>query len=264
MPKEKNFDELIEGVFNGDISIFNLPVELYAYTVTILDKMVFKGWGNVTASQSAKVNQFRHNIGMFSGAKTFQNVLDLSKAVYLPDGSKMPFADYKKLALKINNQYNLNWLKSEQNTVFAQSENARKWVKYEDERALFPNLKYITVGDSRVRHSHKELNGLIRPVNDPVWSRIMPQNDFGCRCIVVQTLESEITNKTKTKSKTSEIFSEFKKGDGFDFNPAKTGYIFKEKGKGKERYFKVPRAFKTEQENNFGFPSVQEVTNKHV
>lgn len=49
---------------------------------------------------------------------------------------------------------------------------------------LRPYWQYRTVGDKRVRESHKEMDGKIFPATSPVWSTWYPPNGFNCRCRV--------------------------------------------------------------------------------
>lgn len=54
---------------------------------------------------------------------------------------------------------------------------------------VFPYLKYVTVGDGKVRDSHKALNGVILRKDDPFWEDHYPPWDFGCRCVAVELTE---------------------------------------------------------------------------
>jgi len=47
-----------------------------------------------------------------------------------------------------------------------------------------PMWRYKTVGDSRVRATHAEMNGKIYPANSEVWGRWFPPCGFCCRCTV--------------------------------------------------------------------------------
>jgi SPP1 gp7 family putative phage head morphogenesis protein len=256
-------EELITGVYEGVITITELPEWLYFYTVENLDSSFFAGFGQIAKGDLLAIDKavnFRQNIGRFSGAKTFQEIKSLTDSVFTADGKKTPFAQFKEKALKIDANYNVNWLKTEQNTVISQSQNARKWMKYDEQKSLFPYLKYVTVGDERVRVSHKSLNGLVARVNDPIWNRIMPQNEWACRCTVIQLHEAEVTSKAEKEAKTQKLFEEFKKNPEFDYNPGKVDYIFDEK----QGYFKVPRNFKDDLKKNFGFPNIDDITGKSI
>jgi len=250
---------LIEGVFSGEISLFKLPELLYFWTFEKLDNSFKKGFGEVLGTDkflNQKAFNYRTNISRFSGAKTFQNIKELSDNVFLPNGIKRPFADFKKTALKINEKYNIEWLKAENDLAIKQAQNARKWIKYESEKDIFPILEYVSVGDQRVRPSHKKLDGLKKPVDDPIWNTIFPANGWRCRCIVIRHRKANTTTENETKDKTKEIEKEFKKNPEFAFNVGKKEYLFKESGKGKNNYFKVPREFSNELKNNFGFPKI--------
>jgi len=260
-------EQLIDGIYTGEISVFDLPVWLYSHTVKNLDNSFFLGFGTINKSEVLeleKAKYFRTNIGRFSGAKTFQEIKKLTDNVFLENGKKMPFAQFKKIALNINANYNINYLRTEQDSVFSQSQNARKWLKFEAEKELFPTLQYVTIGDSNVRPSHRSLNGLILSVDDPKWNSIAPQNEFGCRCMLIQREGHRTSTQNQIETKTADVFKDFKKNATFKYNPGKTEYIFKENGVGKASYFKVPREFKTELKNNFGFPTVEYVTKKKV
>ena len=54
---------------------------------------------------------------------------------------------------------------------------------------IFPNWEYITIGDNRVRASHKALNGTIRRFDDPFWKSFYPPNGYRCRCVVEVSTE---------------------------------------------------------------------------
>ena len=66
---------------------------------------------------------------------------------------------------------------------------AEKWERLQGTKDLFPNLKYRTAGDSRVRKDHDKLDGIIKPIDDDFWSRFYPPLDWRCRCDVVATAE---------------------------------------------------------------------------
>lgn len=46
----------------------------------------------------------------------------------------------------------------------------------------FPLMQFHTVGDDRVRLEHARIDGFTAPKNDPIWQRLKPPLDHGCRC----------------------------------------------------------------------------------
>lgn len=55
---------------------------------------------------------------------------------------------------------------------------------------VFPFWQYLTVGDERVRFSHRALDGIIAPANSPFWDD--KPGGWGCRCRKVPLLPDEV------------------------------------------------------------------------
>ena len=239
--------ELLSDVYNGKLSPFALPLSLYKYTRSHLQKQVNDAFGEKSSfrklSKRKLAAQFEANIGVFSGAKTFQELLHLSKNVFNPNGVKKDFNEFLKIGRKIDDTYNKQWLFVEQNAAFRQAQGAEDWVQIQEEKEIFPYLKYQTVADSRVRDEHVAQDNKTYPVGHPFWDTWYPPNGWHCRCIVVQE---------ETKSQSSALNEgTFEKNEDpvFGGNVGKTGLIFP----GKHPYFDVPDRFKKTQKNNFGF-----------
>jgi hypothetical protein len=94
---------------------------------------------------------------------------------------------------------------------------AQQWQSFEADKDLYPNLRYVTAGDARVRDAHKVLDGLILPINHPFWKTHATPNDWGCRCFLEQS------DETPWKK-----IPEFKIKKEFENNPALSGKIFNE------------------------------------
>jgi SPP1 gp7 family putative phage head morphogenesis protein len=59
-------------------------------------------------------------------------------------------------------------------------------------------VQYMTAGDSRVRHSHALLDGLIWRADNPTFRRIVPPLGFACRCSL-STLSDEDVREEVSK-----------------------------------------------------------------
>lgn len=230
LPK-KNIEQIFEGVYSGEIDINNLPVMLSEFTYDELMKFVKDGFGKLsTEAKQLKFDFYDRNITAFSGAKNFQEVKDLNRLVFLEDGSKRPFKEFREFAQSIDDEYNINWLKTEQDTAFVVSQSADQWTNFEDDKEELPLLEYQTVGDQRVRDEHADWDGIVRPVDDSFWDTNMPPNGFNCRCQVIQ----------KSEGKQSDLRDVRKNDDPmFDVNPGKVDYIFDEQ---KHPYFQHARS----------------------
>ena len=127
-----------------------------------------------------KYLKMQQNLYKFSAAKTTVQLTELNNALYNADGSMKSWEDFQKSVDELHVKYNKNWLQAEWQTTRQAGHHARNWETYQEQKHLFPNLKYRTVGDDRVRKDHKELDGIIAPIDSPFWSKYYPPNGWRC------------------------------------------------------------------------------------
>ena len=223
---DDQIEDLVNRVYGGVVSKDNLPEDLYTAILNRMIEAINKGFGN--ADDEILVS-FNENIRSFSFAKTFQQINDMQNFILSAEGNVRSFSEFKKNVTEIFEIYNGVWLETEFNTAVSMSQSAAQWVDIEKNKYSLPLLKYQTVGDERVRLSHRELDNIVKPVNDPFWDEYYPPNDWNCRCIVIQ-LEEDEEDITDTSGTEFESVSDF-----FKQNSAKKGVIFDEK---KHPYFK--------------------------
>lgn len=58
-----------------------------------------------------------------------------------------------------------------------------------------PYLMFSAVGDSRTRQSHQELDGVIKPADDPFWNRYTPPLGYNCRCSIIPLTAEEASER---------------------------------------------------------------------
>ena len=243
---KQQIEALIQGVYDGTITEKDLPENLYEEIADYLKQGVYKGFGDtlnsVAAPDKALLEDLRDNVYMFSAAKVFQQVKEMTEALMDEDGKFVPFSDFKKSANEIFDTYNKDYLKTEYDTAIGQSQMASKWQSIEREKKVLPYLVYSTVGDACFICA--PLDGFTAEVDDPIWDTIMPMNHFNCRCIVEQVTEDEAV-PTKDMSGPDESIGRM--NDTFKMNPGKDGYIFSPK----HPYFSVDKGFKELASKNF-------------
>jgi SPP1 gp7 family putative phage head morphogenesis protein len=177
-----------------------LSKELISRTYGDLAEGAKKGYGTDWAKfpvdgKGSLPNELKKNIYAFSGAKTYAQLEQINQLLYDQDGKLRPFNEFAVLAKNINRQYNVNYLQAEYQTARTAAQMAEKWERLQETKDLFPNLKYRSVGDSRVRPEHERLNGIIKPIDDTFWSKYYPPLDWRCRCDVVATAEDATDDK---------------------------------------------------------------------
>lgn len=125
----------------------------------------------------------------FSAAKNYQQLKATTRALIDENGKLRSFNDFKQAAFELNNEHVTSWLQAEYNFAVAGGQMSGTWTRAMENKEVLPLLKYITVGDSRVRPEHAELNGVVRKLDDTFWDMYYPPNGWNCRCDV-QSLHS--------------------------------------------------------------------------
>lgn len=77
-----------------------------------------------------------------------------------------------------------------------------------ENKDVTPYLMYDAVNDSRVRPTHLELDGVIRPVEDDFWDTATPPVGFNCRCALISLSKENAAEMRKKQGKSGFITSE--------------------------------------------------------
>ena len=183
---QEYLEQLILDIYNGVVSVENLPVNLYhaisEYLLSAFDKIEGK------ASQSL-LSALSTNIHEFSAAKVYQQINDIS--LVKDNETIKSFAAFRDEALQIYDKYNLNWLQTEYSTAVAQSQNAVRWEQIQDQKKTLPYLQYSAVLDSQTSEICAPLDGICLPVDDAFWATNAPENHWNCRCLLIQLDETD-------------------------------------------------------------------------
>lgn len=260
---EQLIERLLSQIYHGKITRYMLPKSLYLQIAEYLKKGLYKGYGTNLASLGKKIGkgtfdasdmelltELRTNIYMFSAAKTFQQVREISSLIIDNKGTLRPFSEFKKEARQVFDTYNKTWLQTEYDTAVGQAQNAVKWNMISKQADVLPLLQYDAILDKNTSDICRPLDGITAKVSDPIWKKIMPLNHFNCRCAVKQLSEEE-GRPTATGKKTEAVDEALgKMKDVFKMNPGIDGYAFKKD----HPYFSVPKADKKFAQTNFGLP----------
>lgn len=227
-PWVKVMERIAKETYEGKIKKGDLDTAYIIKTFDELEGGLKKGYGTSfakidksTGLPAQNVVALQQNIFRFSGAKNATMLAQINELLS-KDGKRPSFADFKREVLKLNPNYNQNYLQAEFQTALQAGKMANQWGEYERNKKLFPNLKYKSQEDDRVREEHERLNGIIKPVDDPFWNSYYPPNGWRCRCYVVQTAEDSTEDKNMPKIEEKDVKPEFRNNIG------KSGQVFKE------------------------------------
>jgi len=249
---DKEIDELIKGVFDGEIDKENLPENLYTAIAEFLQGGLYKGFGGSVADFGGTdlnlLQELRTNIYMFSAAKTYQEVRSMTDLMYEGDNLK-PFKDFYEDAKGLYDTYNKNYAETEYNTAVASAEMGAKWNEIVKDADLFPLLKMTVVEDAQTTEICEPLDGITLPINDPFWDEFYPPNHWNCRSTVLQLDEGEVSSKLEVNKAKEHADEDMQ--DVFKMNVGKDEFVFSPE----HPYFtNVPRGDREFAKENFGLP----------
>lgn len=195
------------------------PALLQATRAEIQERVV-KGFGRDfpdIAYDSPDFDMLRNltkNVYHFSAAKNYQQLKDMT--LLLMDGDHLRSeSEYLKAIETLNVKYNRDWLFTERNAAIAGGQMAGQWVRFPKDAIL----RYVTVGDQRVRGSHRTMDRVRKPKKDSFWNTHYPPNGWNCRCDVVE--------ETSGYEPTAEVNTPYVEiPEMFRTNLAKDGLIF--------------------------------------
>jgi len=259
---EKEIEDLLDGIYSGAISEYNIPEELYFSITDYLKSGLYKGFGGNLTDFEGKdlelLQELRENVYMFGAAKSFQEMKDIGSLMFDEDGNRVSSKEFNSLGSQAFEKWNYDWGRTEYNTCAAQATMAVKWNEIEANKDLLPILSYSTIGDAC--DICEPLDGFTAPVDDPAWNSIMPVNHFNCECTVTQHEEKELTPDKEKEEILDAVHGEM--SDVFKMNPGKDGYIFSPD----HPYFDVAPKDEAFAKTNFGLPipTVEEETGGKV
>lgn len=137
------------------------------------------------------LRSLRENIFHFSTAKNKTEILALRSLLIDEQGKPRTFESFRAEASNVLGEFQGNWMRAEYDLALNASTMASRWVQLSADSESV--LIYRTVGDSRVRESHRLLNGVARPVGDSFWDTFYPPNGWNCRCDVEKTFRKAPT-----------------------------------------------------------------------
>lgn len=180
---DKQINSLIVDIYEGVISVENMPEDLYFAIAEYLKKSLYEGFGGSLIDFDGKplelLTELRENIYLFSGAKTYQTVKAMD-AMITEDGEKRSFKEFKEFARNEYDLFNVTWAQTEYDTAVGQGQNAYLWNKIEEDKDVLPLLQYTAVMDANTSEICAPLDGIIKPVDDPFWDVFMPLNHYNC------------------------------------------------------------------------------------
>ena len=187
-----------------------------------LKEAVQEGYGQIESKVEygtpnyEMLKNLKTNAGVYTAFKNHAMVKETVALLKDENGNLKPFQQFKTDALKNDEKYRKNWLKTEYDTAVRTARMAAQWERIQRTKHLYPNLEYIRSKAANPDIDHLALVGTILPVDDPFWNTYYPPSRWNCQCSVRQTDKAitDIPADAPTVEK------------GFAFNAGKMGQVF--------------------------------------
>lgn len=205
-PKGSNYrawqgslQQVVEDLRSGKLQPQDLNADLFNYYKGAMLKGAGSGFKasfdrvDYNTPDYALLNKMRANLYTFSGAKTYAHLKEINGLMYDDQGKLRDFREFRDRAsafyqsVGVTESKYQNWLGIEHDTAIAQGQHARQWQTFMDNIDIFPNLRYRTMEDDKVRAEHEALNNLVLAKDDPYVDSIIPIKVWGCRCDMEET-----------------------------------------------------------------------------
>ena len=229
---DKQIDKLLKGIYDGTITPEDLPIDLY----NAISKYLGSGLYDINGTISkGLIKELSTNLEYFSAAKTYWFTKETS---LLTENEELKsFNDFKEEALKLYDQYNINWLEAEYSTTIGQAQMCERWEQIDEQKEKLPFLRYSAIEDANTSEICAPLDGITLPVDDPFWDSNSPLNHFNCRCTLEQLDEFDAVVTTGSKAEKASVDSEELKQPVFNSNPYRDKEIFNKE----HPYFDLPK-----------------------
>lgn len=174
-------------------------LQLFHSVFQPLKEAVKEGFGQVITKVEYGTPNFemlknlQHNAGVFAIFKNHAMVKEIVSLLKDDNGDIKPYSQFRRDALKIDEKYRQQWLKTEYDTAVRTSRMAAQWERIQRTKHLYPNLEYVQTKAATPDVNHLQYVGIIRPVDDPFWASHYPPNRFNCQCSVRQT-DKDVTD----------------------------------------------------------------------
>lgn len=127
------------------------------------------------------------NTAVFAAFKSHAATKGMAALLKDADGNLKPREQYVREALQLDSTYRKHYLNTEYDTAVRQARMAANWQRYEKNKRLYPNLKYLRSRAAKPDEKHLQYVGIVRPVDDPFWDKHYPPNRWLCQCSVEPT-----------------------------------------------------------------------------
>jgi len=156
------------------------------------------------------------NAAVFATFKSHAATKQMAGLLKDAEGNLKPKEQFVREALAVDATYRKQYLDTEYDTAVRQARMAANWQRYEKNKRLYPNLRYVRSKAAKPDETHLQYVGINRPVDDPFWNSHYPPNRWRCQCSV-EPNDDDVTDIPDKLPPVDPVFA---------FNSGKTQQVF--------------------------------------
>lgn len=191
---------------------------LWKGVVDTIDLAAAEGLKGHPAVRSDFKQQLLHNNEVFAAFKVHRLQSDMARQMVDAQGNLKSFEQWAEDVRPIANHQCRQWLRTEYDTAVKRASLAADWQRFEDEKDVLPNLRWIPSTAAQPDAFHQSMWDTVLPVDHPFWSAHHPGDRWGCQCGM------EATDDPVTPTPTAD----YRTSPGLENNPGRDAKLFNE------------------------------------
>lgn len=160
--------------------------------------------------------QLLHNDQVFAAFKVHRLQGDMARQMVDVEGNIKSFEQWARDVQPIASHQCRQWLRTEYDTAIKRASLAADWQRFEDEKDVLPNLRWVPSTAANPDAFHQSMWDTVLPVDHPFWSAHHPGDRWGCQCAL------EATDDPVTPSPTVNYAT----SPGLENNPGRDAKLF--------------------------------------
>ncbi len=162
------------------------------------------------------LKQLQTNTAVFAAFKSHASMKDMAARLKNDSGNLRSREDFKREAWKVDETYRGSKLDVEYDTGVRSARMAANWQRYQQNKRLYPNLRYMLSKAAKPDEKHLKFVGINLPIDDIFWTTHYPPNRWRCQCSA-EPNDDDVTDVPENLPPVPEEFA---------FNSGKTGQVF--------------------------------------
>lgn len=181
-------------VYRGFDTAAGVEPDMWREVLRIVNSATVEGLAEAGAPPTHETGFYaalRHSNEVFAAFKVHNMGRLMASRLIGADGKLKPFGKWAEEVAPITSHHVGAWLRTEYDTALIRAHNAADWRRFERDKDVMPNLRWMPTTSPTPESSHRAFweRRLTLPVGDPFWNEHHPGNRWNCKCSLEQTDE---------------------------------------------------------------------------